>query len=96
MLQDADEIGFDSEPRNDAGAALLEQAHHRFPRRHLQLAHHVGQLAFHRRQVDTRRPAEAGGHRGFRFLHDARPLRRVGEALQHRLAAAVLRPAREW
>ena len=83
------------EPRDDAGAALLEQAHDRLPRRHLQLAHDVGQLALHRRQVDARRPAEAGGHRCFRFLDDPRPLRRVGEALQHRLAAAVLRPARD-
>ena len=45
------------------------------------------------RQVDAGGPAEAGGHRLVGLLDDPRPLRRVGEALQHRLAAAVLGPA---
>ena len=92
ILQQLHEVSLDAEARDDARAPAFEQAHDRFARRHLQFAHHVGEVLLHRRQVDAAGAAEARGHRRLGLGHDARAQGRVGKALQHGLAAAVLRP----
>ena len=95
MLQDLHEVGFAAKSQDGTGVAGgLEHPHDGFARAGVHLFHHCREFLLRTRQIHTLRATEARGHGLLRLGDDARALRRIGETLEHGVAPALLRPAR--